>query len=93
MPTKPHKPRNEFWDDFSRLALQFCVLTLGGAIVTYSFQYFGKIRDEESQQSRSERTNFLELRNHVDQLITNRLIVTERIAARLAGRDFDGAKN
>lgn len=80
-----------FSDDLVRLGLQFLVLTLGGAIVSFAFQYFGKSRDEDAQRAKFEKDSFLTLRGDVDRLITQRIVVTDRIASRLRSGDYIGA--
>jgi hypothetical protein len=38
-------------DEVVKLLPQLIVLTLGGAIVSAAFQYFGQIRDQRAQQT------------------------------------------
>lgn len=77
--------------EVKRLFPQLFVLTLGGAIVSAVFQYFGQIRDEHAQQAAFEKQNFLELHRDLNTLIANRVIVMDRVKARLASGDYAGA--
>jgi len=78
-------------DELTRLVPQLLVLTIGGAIVSAAFQYFGQIRDQRAQQAAFEKQNFLELHRDLNALIANRVIVMDRLKARLSGGDYAGA--
>jgi hypothetical protein len=77
--------------EFVRLFPHLFVLTLGGAIVSAVFQYFGQIRDERAQQAIFEKQSFLELHRDLNALIANRVIVMDRAKARLSSGDYAGA--
>lgn len=75
----------------AKLFPQFLVLTIGGALVSAMFQFFGQIRDEKAQRANFEKQSFLELRKDLDQLIADRVIVMDRVKARLSSGDYGGA--
>jgi hypothetical protein len=77
--------------EFIKLLPQLLMITLGGAIVSAVFQYFGQIRDERAQQAAFEKQNFLALHRDISTLIANRVIVMDRVKARLASGDYAGA--
>ncbi|MGH6792309.1 MAG: hypothetical protein ACRECF_06185 [Methyloceanibacter sp.] len=74
-----------------KLLAQLLVITLGGAAITFIFQYLGEKRDERTQQASFERQNFLDLHRDLNLLIADRVIVTDCVKARLASGDYAGA--
>jgi uracil-DNA glycosylase len=60
MPESVEKP-HPFSYEIAKLVAQLVVITLGGAAITFVFQYLGEQRDERAQQAAFERQTFLNL--------------------------------
>jgi hypothetical protein len=65
--------------------------SLGGTAISYVFQSLGEERDARAQQAAFERQNFLDLHRDLNGLIADRVIVMDRVKARLSSGDFAAA--
>lgn len=77
--------------ELAKLIAQLVVITLGGTAISYVFQSLGEERDTRAQQAAFERQNFLDLHRDLNGLIADRVIVMDRVKARLSSGDFAAA--
>jgi hypothetical protein len=85
------KDQHPLKSELAKLIAQLIVITLGGTAISYVFQTLGEERDARAQQAAFERQNFLDLHRDLNRLIADRVIVMDRVKARLASGDYVGA--